>query len=224
MSDDIELASPIAIRSLRSISWIGVQFALKRAFDFVGSLTLILFLGPVMLGAAAAVRLSSTGPVFFRQKRWGRGGVQFNCWKFRTMHVRQDQFLDPAILRRLQDQGVLLKLRKDPRVTRVGAFLRKTSIDELPQLLNVVTGDMSLVGPRPLMLHMLAPYPELCEARGQMRPGITGLWQISAREQNETAQQMAQYDLAYIRDFSLWNDLKILARTPAVVLFHTGAY
>jgi lipopolysaccharide/colanic/teichoic acid biosynthesis glycosyltransferase len=224
MPNDTELASPIAIQCGRFTSWLGVQFALKRAFDLMGSLALILFLGPIILAAAVAVRLSSPGPVFFRQKRWGRGGVQFNCWKFRTMHVRQDQFVDPAILRRLQDQGVLLKLKKDPRVTRVGVFLRKTSIDELPQLFNVVMGDMSMVGPRPLMLHMLEPYPDLCQTRGQVRPGITGLWQISAREQNETAIQMAQYDLAYIRDFSLWSDLKILARTPAVVLFYTGAY
>lgn len=224
MSDDIELALPPAGRSVRPMSWMGAQFALKRALDLVGSVTLILFLSPVLLGAAVAVRLSSPGPVFFRQKRWGRGGGQFNCWKFRTMHVKQDKLVDPAILHRLQDQGVLLKLKKDPRVTRVGAFLRKTSIDELPQLFNVVLGDMSLVGPRPLMLHMLEPFPELCEARGQMRPGITGLWQISAREQNETALQMAQYDLEYIRDFSLWADLKIMARTPAVVFFRGGAY
>jgi undecaprenyl-phosphate galactose phosphotransferase len=118
----------------------------------------------------------------------------------------------------------LLKLKNDPRVTRVGAFLRQSSIDELPQLFNVVIGDMSLIGPRPLMLHMLEHNPELCAARGQVRPGITGLWQVSAREQNESAQQMAQYDLAYIRDFSLWADVKIMARTPSVVLFRRGAY
>jgi len=224
MLNDIELVLPMAVRSVRPMSWMGVQLALKRAFDLVGSLTLILFLGPVMVAAAAAVRLSSPGPVFFRQKRWGRAGVQFNCWKFRTMHTGQDRLVDPATVRRLQDQGVLLKLKNDPRVTRVGAFLRQTSIDELPQLFNVLMGDMSLVGPRPLMLHMLEPYPDLCEARGQVRPGITGLWQISAREQNENAQQMAQYDLAYIRDFSLWADLKIMARTPSVVLFRRGAY
>jgi lipopolysaccharide/colanic/teichoic acid biosynthesis glycosyltransferase len=224
MPNDIELVSPMAIRSVRSMSWMGVQLALKRAIDLIGSLALILFLGPVMLAAAAGVRLSSQGPIFFRQKRWGRGGVKFNCWKFRTMHIRQDRLVDPATVRRLQNRGVLLKLKNDPRVTRIGAFLRQTSIDELPQLFNVVTGEMSLVGPRPLMLHMLEPYPDLCEARGQVRPGITGLWQISAREQNETALQMAQYDLAYIRDFSLWADLKIMARTPAVVFFRRGAY
>jgi lipopolysaccharide/colanic/teichoic acid biosynthesis glycosyltransferase len=224
MSDDIELASPMAIRCGHTTPWLGVQFALKRAFDLMGALALIVFLGPVMLAAAAVVRLSSRGPVFFRQKRWGRASVQFNCWKFRTMHIGQDRLVDPATVRRFQHQGILLKLKDDPRVTRVGGFLRQTSIDELPQLFNVLMGDMSLVGPRPLMLHMLEPYPDLCEARGQVRPGITGLWQISAREQNETALQMAQYDLAYIRDFSLWADLKIMARTPSVVLFRRGAH
>jgi lipopolysaccharide/colanic/teichoic acid biosynthesis glycosyltransferase len=146
------------------------------------------------------------------------------CWKFRTMHVAQDDIVDPTTVRELQGQGILLKFRNDPRVTPLGAFLRQTSIDELPQLFNVVMGDMSLVGPRPLMLHMLDPYPDLCAERGQMRPGITGIWQISAREQNENALQMAPYDLAYVRGFNLWTDVKIMLRTPAVVLFHRGAY
>jgi lipopolysaccharide/colanic/teichoic acid biosynthesis glycosyltransferase len=224
MSDDLELASPIAISLGRPASWMGAQLACKRALDLIGALLLIVFLSPVMLAAAVAVRLSSPGPVFFRQKRWGRGGIQFTCWKLRTMHLRQDHIVDPAMVRQLQGKGVLLKLKNDPRVTRVGTFLRQTSIDELPQLFNVVMGDMSLVGPRPLMTHMLDPYPELCAERGQMRPGITGLWQISARENNETALQMAPYDLAYVRGFSLWTDVKIMARTPAAVLFRQGAY
>ena len=140
------------------------------------------------------------------------------------MYVDQDSRVSADKVRALQAQGILFKPKNDPRVTRVGAFLRKTSIDELPQLLNVLTGEMSLVGPRPLMLHMLDPYPELRRARGQMRPGITGLWQISARENNETALQMAHYDLTYIRNFSLWSDFRILLRTPAAVFFRKGAY
>jgi lipopolysaccharide/colanic/teichoic acid biosynthesis glycosyltransferase len=138
--------------------------------------------------------------------------------------VDQASLVDPSRNRELEARGILFKPKNDPRVTRVGAFLRKTSIDELPQLFNVLAGEMSLVGPRPLMLHMLDPYPELRAARGQMRPGITGLWQISARESNETALQMARYDLGYIRDFSLWVDFKILLRTPATVLFGKGAH
>jgi lipopolysaccharide/colanic/teichoic acid biosynthesis glycosyltransferase len=140
------------------------------------------------------------------------------------MHVKQDSLVDSSAIRRMESRGILFKPKDDPRVTRLGALLRKTSIDELPQLFNVLTGDMSLVGPRPLMLHMLDPYPELRRARGLVRPGITGLWQVSARENNETALQMAHYDLAYIREFSLWNDLLIFLRTPAAVLFGRGAH
>jgi lipopolysaccharide/colanic/teichoic acid biosynthesis glycosyltransferase len=219
-----ELAVLVPIGISRRTAWVSAQLACKRVLDLIGALALILFLSPVLLIAALVVRLSSSGPALFHQQRWGQSGSQFACWKFRTMYVKHDHLVDPATLRQLQAQGVLLKPENDPRVTRVGAFLRKTSIDELPQLFNVVTGKMSLVGPRPLMLHMLEPYPELCEVRGRMRPGITGLWQISAREQNETALQMAPYDLAYLREFSLWTDLKILARTPAAVLFGRGAH
>ena len=224
MADEIDVALPTGAGLCHDDFWVSAQLACKRVVDLVAALALVVFLSPILLGVAAVVRLSSPGPAFFRQKRWGRGDSQFLCWKFRTMHVEQASLVDPETVQRLLAQGVLLKPKNDPRVTRVGAFLRKTSIDELPQLFNVITGEMSLVGPRPLMLHMLTPYPELREARGQMRPGITGLWQISSRENNETALQMAPYDLAYIRGFNLWADVKILARTPAAVLLGWGAY
>jgi lipopolysaccharide/colanic/teichoic acid biosynthesis glycosyltransferase len=224
MIEDTELATALPAGLRRATSFLGVHLACKRALDLIGALALIVFLSPVLLVAAVLVRASSRGPALFRQKRWGLGGTHFMCWKFRTMHLKQDHLVDIAKLQKLQAQGILLKPENDPRVTRIGAFLRKTSIDELPQLFNVVMGDMSLVGPRPLMLHMLDPYPELCEERGQMRPGITGLWQISAREHNLSALQMAPYDLAYVRGYSFWTDLKILARTPATVLFGRGAY
>lgn len=200
------------------------QFLLKRIFDVTFALFLLLLLAPVLLLIALSVRLTSRGPALFRQKRWGRNESQFDCWKFRTMYLGQDSRVPAAAVRALQEQGILFKPKNDPRVTPVGSFLRKTSLDELPQLFNVLTGEMSLVGPRPLMLHMLAPYPELRRARGQMWPGITGLWQVSARESNETALQMARYDLAYVRSFSLWIDFRIMLRTPAVVLFRKGAY
>jgi len=224
MTDDAEFALPAEISLSRATAGLTTQLALKRAFDIVAAFVLLLLLSPVLVLAALAVRLTSHGPALFRQKRWGRNGSQFECLKFRTMHVAQDSLVDPSAIRELEAKGILFKPRNDPRVTRVGAFLRKTSIDELPQLFNVLAGDMSLVGPRPLMLHMLQPYPELRGARGQMRPGITGLWQISARESNETALQMARYDLGYIRDFSLWADFRILLHTPATVLFGKGAH
>jgi lipopolysaccharide/colanic/teichoic acid biosynthesis glycosyltransferase len=216
LSNDTGLNRPTLSPSL--------QLVFKRALDVIGALALIIVFSPVLLAAAVAVRLSSPGPALFRQRRWGWRARQFVCWKFRTMHVDQDNLVHPAMLRQLHARGVLLKQKNDPRITPVGVFLRKTSIDELPQLFNVLVGDMSLVGPRPLMLHMLEPYPELREARGRMRPGITGLWQISAREHNESALQMAAYDLAYIRGFNCWIDLKIMLKTPAAVLFGRGAY
>jgi len=224
MIDDAEFALPAEISLSRATPGFTTQLAFKRAFDVAAAFFLLLLLLPVLLLAALAVRLTSRGPALFRQKRWGLNVSQFECLKFRTMHVKQESLVDPSTIRELESRGILFKPKNDPRVTRVGAFLRKTSIDELPQLFNVLLGDMSLVGPRPLMLHMLDPYPQLREARGQMRPGITGLWQISARESNETALQMARYDLGYIRDFSLWMDLKILLRTPATVLFGKGAH
>jgi exopolysaccharide production protein ExoY len=224
MIDSTELALSNHVCLSRPTLWRSIQLAIKRTLEVIGALVLIVFLSPVLFAGAVAVRLSSPGPVLFRQRRWGWKDRQFVCWKFRTMYVHQDKLVDPSTLGRLQAQGVLLKLKNDPRVTRVGAFLRKTSIDELPQLFNVVMGDMSLVGPRPLMPHMLEPYPELRKIRSQMRPGMTGLWQISNREDNETALLMAPYDLAYIRSFNLWTDLRIVLRTFVVVLFRRGAY
>jgi exopolysaccharide production protein ExoY len=223
MPDDTEFALPNDIH-LHPALGLGLQFVFKRALDVMGALALIVVLSPLLLAAAVAVRLSSPGPVLFRQKRWGRGACQFVCWKFRTMYVCQDKLVHPTRLRQSEARGVLLKQKNDPRVTPVGGLLRKSSIDELPQIFNVLVGDMSLVGPRPLVLHMLEPYPELREARGRMRPGITGLWQISARQHNESALQMAPYDLAYVRRFNLWIDLKIMLKTPAAVLFGRGAY
>jgi len=223
MPDDAEFVLTELSLS-RATPGFSTQLAMKRAFDIVAAFVLLLLVSPVLLLAVLAVRLTSHGPALFRQKRWGRDDSQFECLKFRTMHVAQDSLVDPSTIRELEAKGILFKPKNDPRVTRLGAFLRKTSIDELPQLFNVLAGDMSLVGPRPLMLHMLDPYPELRAARGQMRPGITGLWQISARESNETALQMARYDLGYIRDFSLWADFRILLRTPATVLFGKGAH
>lgn len=224
MVDSAELALSDQACLSRPTIWRSVQLRCKRTFDLIGALALILLLSPVLLVAVVSVRLSSPGPVLFRQRRWGWKDRQFVCWKFRTMYVDQDNLIDPATLRRLRAKGALLKLKNDPRVTRIGGLLRRSSVDELPQLFHVVTGDMSLVGPRPLMPHMLEPYPELRKSRCQMRPGMTGLWQISAREDNDSALQMAPYDLAYIRSFSLWTDLKIVLRTPAVVILGKGAY
>jgi lipopolysaccharide/colanic/teichoic acid biosynthesis glycosyltransferase len=204
--------------------YLKIELAIKRAFDIVFSFLLIILLSPMLLLAAVCVRLSSRGPALFKQERWGWRERKFVCFKFRSMRVNQVGLIDPQTLSKATQSGVLIKHANDPRVTKVGAFLRKTSIDELPQLFNVLKGDMSFVGPRPLVLHMLDVYPELRKVRSQVRPGITCIWQISARHQNTSALLMKSYDLEYIANFSLWLDLKILLRTPAAVLFTGSAY
>ncbi|MEW5931825.1 MAG: sugar transferase, partial [Gemmatimonadota bacterium] len=183
---------------------------------------LLVVLAPQLLAAALAVRLTSRGPVLYAQPRWGRGERLFTCYKFRSMVAEPDAALTREVARR-QTGGGLAKGARDPRVTRVGALLRRTSIDELPQLWNVLRGDMSLVGPRPLMVHMLEPYPDFRALRCTVRPGITGLWQVRDRARNDHVRYMAAHDAEYILGFSFWLDLRILLATVRVVLSGDGA-
>lgn len=192
-------------------------FAVKRGFDIVVASLLILLLSPVLLTIALAVKLTSKGPVFFVQRRWGKGNVPFQLYKFRSMHVD------------LQDRsGIAHTVKNDPRVTAVGRFIRRTSLDELPQLFNVLKGDMSLVGPRAHVLGMHAAgvrYEDLVPeyfARHAVRPGITGLAQVRGLRGEVTdaehAQARVDADLEYIRTFSVWSDIRILLATiPAVI-------
>jgi lipopolysaccharide/colanic/teichoic acid biosynthesis glycosyltransferase len=196
----------------------------KRAMDVVGSGLGLLLLVPVLLAVAAVVRLGSPGPILFRQLRLGRGGRPFHVLKFRTMVVDAEQRLG-ALEAKNESGGVLFKIRDDPRITPVGGFLRQTSLDELPQLLNVLRGEMSLVGPRPLQLRdsglLEAEDPQAFAARLAVTPGITGPWQISGR--SDAAADMVQLDLDYIEGWSLALDLKILLRTIPAVLSSRGA-
>lgn len=180
-------------------------------------------LAPLLVLAAMAVRLTSRGPVIFSQPRVGRGGSQFTIYKLRTMVVA-DGALGVEDVGAGAPAGALTKMRDDPRVTRVGRFLRRTSVDELPQLLNVLIGEMSLVGPRPLLPFMLDPFPDLRRRRSVMRPGITGLWQVSEREDNTSALAMADADLYYVERFSLGLDLRIMAATIPAAIRGGGAF
>jgi lipopolysaccharide/colanic/teichoic acid biosynthesis glycosyltransferase len=146
------------------------------------------------------------------------------CLKYRSMHVDHGQHLNTDKVAELAEKGILFKHEQDPRITPVGSFLRKTSIDELPQLFNVVKGDMSLVGPRPLVTYMLQPFPALRRIRCLVRPGITGLWQINDRSNNLSALQMQKYDIEYVMNVSIWFDLKMLLQTPGVVFKGVGAH
>jgi exopolysaccharide biosynthesis polyprenyl glycosylphosphotransferase len=200
----------------------GTRKLVKAAFDrSVAGIALVL-LAPVLLALALVVRTTSKGPALFRQERVGRDGQLFRLWKFRSMTVdaeaRRDELVDLN-----EFDGPLFKIRNDPRVTRIGAFLRKYSLDELPQLINVVRGDMSLVGPRPPLSSEVAMYDGHAHRRLLVKPGITGLWQVSGRSDldwNETV----QLDLRYVEDWSLGLDIVLLARTVVSVLKGRGAY
>lgn len=198
--------------------------ALKRLTDIVASILLIILLLPIFLISSLLVAVTSRGPVLFRHHRWGRGGELFECLKFRSMHVNGEHLVPKEKLTEKEKNGVLFKDRNDPRVTPIGSWLRKTSVDELPQLFNVLRGDMSLVGPRPLMVHMLEPFPELRRVRCKVRPGITGLWQIRAREDNTSVHSMIQHDLEYLMEFNLWLDCRILMATVPAVVRGAGAF
>lgn len=200
----------------------GPARVVKRLIDVIGSLILIVAAAVPMLLVAALIKIDSRGPVFFRQKRAGLDGRVFGCWKFRTMVDGADA--QRATLRAgLDDDGVLFKLEHDPRVTRVGKWLRKFSIDELPQLFNVVVGEMSLVGPRPHSLDDVAQYGDIHFRRQRVMPGMTGLWQVSGRSDLDEDSSI-MLDLYYVENWSFFLDFTILLKTLAVVIRGKGAY
>lgn len=199
----------------------GYSRFIKRAEDVLLSLLLLTFLTPLFIVVAIAIRLDSPGSVFFTQKRIGRYGRHFDMYKFRSMHPDAES-LRRALQVKNESNGPLFKLRKDPRVTRVGRVIRRFSIDELPQLFNVLKGDMSLVGPRPLPICDISDPNEWVQRRFAAVPGITGLWQVNRVA--HTQEEMLRWDLHYIDNWSLWLDLRTIFRTVFVVLFRRGAY
>ncbi|WP_167132200.1 sugar transferase [Paramicrobacterium chengjingii] len=196
---------------------------LKRLFDVCGSLLILLILSPLFLLLSILVKLSSPGPVFYTQERIGRLGAPFQIRKFRTMRQDSDGMLAELLKAQGTDQSPLFKIRSDPRVTRVGAFLRKYSLDELPQLVNVLFGEMSLVGPRPQREGEVALYDEAAKRRLVVKPGMSGLWQVSGRSNLEW-EDAIRLDLYYVENWSLTSDLAILFKTFREVISPTGAY
>ena len=194
--------------------------AVKRALDVVGASLLLLVAAIPMAVIAAVVKIGSRGPVFFRQRRVGRGGKIFRIAKFRSMVVDAEA-QRPGLLDLSQDPGWLL-LDRDPRITRVGAFLRRTSLDELPQLLSVLRGDMSLVGPRPLIEEEDSHIEGWRRARIDLTPGLTGLWQVLGRT-SIPFEEMVKLDYVYVTNWSLWGDVRLILRTLPVVLSRNGA-
>ncbi|MCX5845251.1 MAG: sugar transferase [Deltaproteobacteria bacterium] len=205
--------------------------SLKKILDITGSLFALLLFFPIFLIIAAAVKLTSNGPVFFKQERMGLNGEIFTFLKFRSMYTNSDQNRHKDYIKKYIAKGKgdantpgVYKLNNDPRITAIGHFLRKTSLDELPQFINVLKGEMSLVGPRP-------PIPYECEIYDiwhrrrllSVKPGITGLWQVTGRS-STTFDEMVRLDLKYINEWSLWLDIKLLLKTPWVILTGKGAY
>jgi len=198
----------------------GNRVAAKRCVDALLASALLALLSPVFLLLALAIVVNSPGPVFFRHNRLGRGGAPFRVWKFRTMVPNAATVLDKMLevdLALRAEWEASHKLKRDPRVTRVGAFLRRTSLDELPQLFNVLAGDMSLIGPRPIIAEELDKYGEQYEMVSRVRPGMTGLWQVSGRS-SLPYETRVELDTYYIKNWSFWLDLYIMLKTPWAVL------
>jgi exopolysaccharide biosynthesis polyprenyl glycosylphosphotransferase len=196
----------------------------KRAIDLVASALGLLVLTPLLAAIALAIRLDTPGPIFFRQRRHGRGGTEFEIVKFRSMVADAEAMrMAMAELNEMEGSGPLFKMARDPRVTKVGAFLRKTSLDELPQLWNVLRGEMSLVGPRPFVVHESEQITGWAGRRLDTTPGITGLWQVLGRN-DIPFEEMVKLDYVYVTNWSLWWDIKILLRTIPTVLARRGAY
>ncbi|HSV66358.1 MAG TPA: sugar transferase [Mycobacteriales bacterium] len=228
----IEVAGPrLHIRPVSGMSLlhveepelVGGRRLVKGAVDRAAGLLLLVLLSPVLLSIAAAVRLTSTGPAFFRQTRIGKDGREFTMVKFRTMVADAEARRAALVEHNERSEGLLFKIKNDPRVTPLGRVLRKYSLDELPQLINVLTGSMSLVGPRPPLPEEVALYEDDVRRRLLVRPGVTGLWQISGRS-DLTWDESVRLDLRYVENWSLTLDLMILWKTVFTVLRGAGAY
>lgn len=208
--------------AIRSLSLYGTNYVLKRSFDiFLSTIILVTFSLPLLV-IAVLIKLDSKGVVFYTQYRMGFHGKKFRLYKFRTMDADADDHIEE--LKKQSDRpGPVFKMKNDPRVTRVGQFLRNFSLDELPQIINVLKGDMSLVGPRPQVLWEAAAYDEHAKRRLRIKPGITGLWQVSGRAAL-SYEEMINLDIFYLENWSLGLDLKILIRTIPAIFAKEGAY
>jgi exopolysaccharide biosynthesis polyprenyl glycosylphosphotransferase len=211
---------------LRPLSFTKSHHFIKRGFDIITASIALFFLGPVMLVIAALVKWTSEGPILYRAPRVGRGGRHFMFLKFRSMYSATDR---THVAHANEKEGHIFKIKHDPRVTRIGHVIRRYSLDELPQLINVLRGEMSLVGPRPLPAGDLGPdgmsveFADWSEGRSLVYPGITGLWQVNGRSELPF-EEMVRFDLQYIREWSLLLDIKIILATPGLVVKGVGAY
>lgn len=218
----VDVADGLALVTVSPARFEGLAHAAKRSVDLVFSLCALIVLAPMMACIALAIRVDSAGAAIYRQTRIGRDGRQFTMLKFRSMSQGADDDLD-GLLELDEGAGVLFKIRDDPRVTRVGAFIRRYSLDELPQLVNILRGDMSLVGPRPPLPREVAAYDGDVTRRLLIRPGLTGLWQVSGRS-DLSWEESVRLDLSYVENWSFLGDMRVIAKTVGVVLRPVGAY
>ena len=194
----------------------------KRIMDVVCSAAALAVLSPIFLAVAVAIKLEDKGPVIFTQNRTGKDGRVFRMYKFRSLYVDAEKRRSELLARNEAD-GPLFKIADDPRVTKVGRFIRRTSIDELPQLVNILKGEMSIVGPRPLVTYDQNQCTEYQAQRLLVKPGLTCIWQVSGRS-DTSFDELIEMDLEYIRNQSLWLDIKLILKTVVVVFTHKGAY
>ncbi|NJR69641.1 MAG: sugar transferase [Synechococcales cyanobacterium CRU_2_2] len=204
---------------------VGLDFFIKRCFDFLVSVVVLILFAPLYLAIALCIKLDSPGPVFYRQWRVGLHGKEFRVWKFRSMSLDAEQAQAQLEQHNEMADGILFKLKDDPRVTRVGKFIRRYSLDEIPQVFNVLRGDMSIVGPRPLPIRDVQRFSqESFYIRHEVLPGITGLWQVSGRSDIEDFAEAVALDMKYIESWSLQLDLMIMLKTVLIVFCAKGAY
>lgn len=199
-----------------------VQWKMKRLLDVSASLIGLALISPLLFIIALSIKLDSRGPILFKQKRIGLHGQEFYMYKFRSMRQDSEKILE-SIKHQNETNSVMFKMFNDPRVTRIGKFLRKFSLDELPQLFNVVRGDMSLVGPRPPLPREVALYNNWHFIKFGITPGITGVWQVSGRAKITDFNKVIEMDYDYIRNWNIWLDIKLLLKTIPVVIFAKGA-
>lgn len=216
-----QMEQPVLLASLPQYT--GAANVIKRLLDIIGSLCALIISSPILLGVAIAIKLDDGGPVFFSQTRIGLHGKPFKMYKFRSMVTNAEELKKKLAEETGQEDRFIFKMKDDPRITTVGHFIRKTSLDEFPQFYNVLKGDMSLVGPRPALPEEVARYGSLYSARLLVKPGITGPWQVSGR--SDLSQEQSEYlDVSYIENWSIAGDLAILAKTVMVIFTGRGSY
>jgi exopolysaccharide biosynthesis polyprenyl glycosylphosphotransferase len=220
---NVQITAGVPMLHIDAPEFGGVARVVKTVFDRTAAMVGLILISPLLLAIAVAVRVTSPGPAIFRQERVGKGGSTFTMYKFRSMREDAEQVLEAVAEKNKHDGGPMFKAPEDPRVTKVGAFIRRFSLDELPQLWNVVKGDMALVGPRPPLPREVSQYDDIAHRRLLVRPGLTGLWQVSGRS-DLTWEESVRLDLYYIDNWSVVSDIAILGRTGSAVVNGKGAY